>query len=446
MAAVITNHSPELARRAAPSAPPRPREPRPLRIGLLGLGVVGQGLARLVSSQQDAIAARHGVRLAIASVLVRDADKPRAVTPANAKLTTRVEDFLSCEYDLVVEALGGIEPAFTLVSALLARGTPVVTGNKTLLAARGDELRLLARTSRTVLAYEASVAAGIPVLRLLQTSLKTTRVERLAAVLNGTSNFVLSRIDEQGIDLETALREAGERGFTEPDPAFDLDGDDAAQKLRVLWHGLGGGTLGAIEVESIRGVSAEDCRLARQLGLRLRPVALAAREVGGTVAFVAPAAVSAEHPLAHLRGEQNGILLRGDTIEELFLAGPGAGAIPTAAAIIDDILAIERGTWPIEPAETEAPGESAAAPAVPWPRFWRLHLARSADLEEVLARCARRSVEFTRLRENATRDGLAVAGLSRAIRGAVAQELTAELSQSGLVTDIRSYRVIADER
>jgi homoserine dehydrogenase len=324
----------------------------------------------------------------------------------------------------------------------------VVTGNKTLLAARGAELRFLARTSRTVLAYEASVAAGIPVLQLLQTSLKTTRVERLVAVLNGTSNFILSRIDEQGLSLETALREARERGFTEADPAFDLDGDDAAQKLRVLWHGLGGGALGTIDVESIRDVSAEDCRFARQLGLRLRPVALAAREARGTVAFVAPAAVSNEHPLAHLRGEQNGILLRGDTIDELFLAGPGAGATPTAAAIIDDILAIERGVWQSEPAEgaSDEPEAAVAPIASAWPRYWRLRLARSADLDLVLARCTRRGVEFTRLRETAAREGLDLAGLSRAVACDAAQEIAAELRQAGLATDVRSYRVIALER
>ncbi|MFO0984322.1 MAG: homoserine dehydrogenase [Planctomycetota bacterium] len=427
----------------ASGARARAAPPRVLHLGLLGLGVVGQGLVQLLRERAAPLCERHGIEIQVTHALVRDRDKQRQHRPDGCQLLTDASDFLAHEYDLVVEALGGVAPTYDLVAALLSRGTPVVSGNKTLLAARGLDLAAIAAAARTVLAYEASVAAGIPILRLLETSLQSTRVKSVAAILNGTSNFVITRITEGGCSLEGALDQAVRQGFAESDPALDLDGHDAAQKLCVLWRDLHGSELREADVviESIRDVTAEDGRTAAQLQLRLKPIALAAGDASQATALVAPAVVHATHPLANVRDEQNGILLRGDIIPELFLAGPGAGAAPTAAAILDDILAIHSGLV------TNRAGrplrERATMVARSWPRFVRLELAGGRDgVDDVLAIAARHGTTLVRLRECAERDGLTLAGLTAPLADRQCQSLAAELRTLRGCRCVRAYRLV----
>jgi homoserine dehydrogenase len=422
------------------SKPTTRSDVRVLRVGLLGLGVVGQALVALLREKEEEVARRHGVRFRVDRVLVRDPDKPRRERPETGELTASPERFLAGRHDLVVEAIGGLDPAGRLVAEALRRGLPVVSGNKTLLATRGEELHALAASAGTRLVYEASVAAGIPVLRLLSTSLQATRVHRVTAILNGTSNDVLTRI-EDGLSPDEALATAQRLGFAEADPALDLEGADAAQKLCVLWRGLASGLLREkdLPVEGIRDVDGSDLRWARTLGLRLKPLAFA--ETGPRpAAFVAPAAVPEDHPLASLRHEQNGIRLEGDTIPDLFLSGPGAGGVPTAVAILDDLLAIARG-------ETGGPRPEArivgSLDGGIRPRYVRLALEDgAARVEDLLDYAARSGATFRRLTDGREDGRSVLAGVTCPLSDAAAIALRERLLATGVLAVARVYRVV----
>ncbi|MEM8883903.1 MAG: homoserine dehydrogenase [Planctomycetota bacterium] len=324
----------------------RPRL-RTLRIGLLGYGTVGEAVHRLLRRRRRELAAL-GLQLEPVAALAR---RPRGLA------SNDVTAFLDGDYDVVVEALGGVEPAFVYVRHFLRRGVPVVTANKALLAERGEEL---AREGAPLLG-EASVGAGIPLLRTLDRALHTTRVERVTAILNGTSNFVVSRLQRHGESLGAAVEVAQRAGFAEADPSLDLNGTDAAQKLSLLLARLGIGlSLESIEREGLRCLRPADCRRAAALGYRIKPVAWS----DGRSGFVAPALLSAQHPLASVDDEQNAVLIEGDPIGSLCFRGPGAGGAPTAASIVDDLVAIARGeaeSWPIPPAPV-----SSRAPRTRW--------------------------------------------------------------------------------
>ena len=246
---------------------------RVVRIGLLGLGNVGQAVARLAGGLDS----RHarGLELRIEGALVRDVTKARRCqTPS--RLTSNPSAFLRGHYDIVVEALGGLEPARTIVARLLGRGVPVVTANKTLIAAAGRELQAFATARGASLRYEASALAGVPFLGTLAARPLVSAIDRFAAVLNGTSNFILSSV-ESGISFDEALDCAARRGLTEPDPSRDLDGLDAADKLALLCGLCGWGSVptAAVETSSIRQVTGADTQAARTFGGALKPVAIA---------------------------------------------------------------------------------------------------------------------------------------------------------------------------
>lgn len=337
---------------------------RVLRIGLLGLGQVGQAVARLASSSAGAHA---GLRFRVDAALVRDVARPRrCVRPP--RLTSNPEAFLRGRYDVVVEALGGLEPARGIVARLLGRGIPVVTANKTLIADAGQELQSLARARRTALRYEASAIAGVPFLGTLAARPLVAHVDRFTAILNGTSNFILSTLEREGGSFAAALAAADARGLTEPDPSRDLDGEDAADKLALLTSLLGWGRVSraALDVRGIREVSSTDLHVARQIGGALKPVAVAARTADGIEACIGPAWVSAHKPLGALSGTLNGIELHGRHISDLFFSGPGAGPDITAATLLDD--AVEAAHATLERPHVAAPAHVATtrSPATSW--------------------------------------------------------------------------------
>jgi homoserine dehydrogenase len=350
---------PSIWRRAAES---RPAAVRDLRIGLLGLGQVGQAVVQSAGRHADAFAA-IGLRPVFTAVLVRDENKTRGVVDREsiATITADPDAFLRREYDVVIEVLGGVKPATRLVTALLERGIPVVTANKALLAARAPELLAAAERGRTWLRAEASVLAGVPLLGTLRSRPLAARVQRLEAILNGTSNFVLSAIDREGRTLESALQLATELGYAEPDASRDLGGHDAADKLVVLLQhlGLNGVRPGDFERSGIESLRPGDLRAARALGGRIKPVAVADLDSQRPTAFVGPAFVPQDHPLANIDREQNGVRLEGPEIGALLHAGPGAGPDVTAAAILDDVL---EGLQTAA-ADLETPGEAACEPA-----------------------------------------------------------------------------------
>jgi homoserine dehydrogenase len=310
---------------------------RTVRVGLIGLGNVGQAVARLAP---DACKLKtSGIRFRIAGALVRDVSRARRCPPP-ARLTTNREAFLRGHYDVVIETLGTIEPARTIVARLLGRAVPVVTANKALVAAHGAELAALASRRGTALRYEASALAGVPFLGALGERPYVADVSRFVAVVNGTSNFILSTLESEPCTLDEALGRAQRLGLAEPDPSRDLDGLDALDKFALLASIFGWGSCSHadVEVRGIRELGADDLVAARELGGTIKPVVWASRTNGGIEAFVGPAFVEPPNPLAALRGALSGIQLSGRYVPDLFFSGPGAGPDITAATILDDAI------------------------------------------------------------------------------------------------------------
>jgi homoserine dehydrogenase len=333
----------------AASSAAAPDHATPLRIGLLGLGQVGTA----VTTHARAAARPGGRALTVASALVRD--PASRVRPEGVPLVTRVDDVFARQPDVVVEVLGGIEPARSFILEAIARRIPVVTANKSLLAHCGDELFEAARTARVPLLCEASVIAGLPFLAPVarRPAFRSSLVS-VTGIVNGTTNFVLSRMAVSGADYDTALDEARRRGFAEPDPTNDVQGIDALEKLVVLLRHLVQVSVDprAIEVDGIGAVTCDDLRRARELGGTIKPVVHAAWVEGRLEAFAGPAFVPLDNPLARLDGVANGIVLRDRWGQSLIFAGPGAGPDVTAATILDDVVEAVEGTGG-DPAEAE---------------------------------------------------------------------------------------------
>lgn len=326
------------AQAATQRLPLRPRTRR-LRIGLLGLGNVGQAVAELCCASRQRLESR-GIELVISTVLIRDERRPRRFVPPGAHITSDPLDFFGRRHDLIVETIGGVDAALRYVSGCLRSGIPVVTANKSLLAAHGWRLARLAEQHGVSLRGEASAIAGVPFLTTLRQRPFAARVQRVCGILNGTSNYVLSQIASRGVAFADALRQAQELGYAEPNADFDISGRDAAEKLVVIWQHLGLERVrtGDLEVRGIGGLTARDLREARNLGGVIRPVALGTVAGGRLEGFVGPALVPLSHPLAGVTGSQNAVVLSGEGIGELVFAGPGAGPAVTAGTILDDVV------------------------------------------------------------------------------------------------------------
>jgi homoserine dehydrogenase len=302
---------------------------------VLGLGQVGQAVARLAADRTATASA--GIRFRLEQALVADVTKPRRC-PRPARLTSNASAFLRGQYDVVVEALGQVEPARTLVARLLGRGTSVVTANKALVAEHGPQLEAIAVARGCAFRYEATALSAVPFLGMLADRPLVASVDRVVAIVNGTSNFLLTSLAEPQITFDHAVALAQAQGYAEPDPSRDLDGLDAADKLVLLASLFGWGRLSreALEVRGIRQVTAADLEAARSLGGTIKAVVAAERRDSGVRAFVGPAFLSASEPLAALGGALNGIRLDGRYVSNLFFSGPGAGPDVTAATLLDD--------------------------------------------------------------------------------------------------------------
>jgi len=322
---------------------------RRVRIALLGCGTVGGGLVRLIEKSRSDLAARHGVEFTLARVLVRDVARRREGVEPGC-LTNRPDEAIPPDTDVVVELLGGIEPARALLRRAIERGLPVVTANKALLAQHGPELFSLADAKGVALGFEGSVGGGIPIVRALRGGLAGNHVQSVSGVLNGTCNLVLTRMEREGVSFAAALRSAQEAGFAEADPSLDIEGWDAAQKLVVL-SALAFGSwspLSRVRVRGIRDVTPDRLVQARARGRVLRSVAVAERRASGLELSVEPRELPGDHPLAAVSMEENAVLVRGDTVGELLFRGRGAGAGPTATAVLGD-LCDAAGTGPGRP-------------------------------------------------------------------------------------------------
>ncbi len=316
---------------------------RRIRIGLLGCGTVGGGVVELLRRNGDDIARRTGISLEVEKVLVRDLERPRGLD--RSLLTNRPADVVQNGVDVVVELLGGIEPALSLVSESLQRGKPVVTANKRLLANHHPWLRGLSSRHVVPLAYEASACAGLPVIRSLSTALAGDRVHAFEGVVNGTSNYILSRLEE-GLSFEAALETARQRGFAEADASADIDGHDAAEKTAILCGEAFGRTVAVRDLEAtgIRGWTPADVECARRLGYAVKLTTQARLLPDGRIlARVGPMLVPRGSALARVEDEQNALIVYGEASGALTFTGKGAGAGPTAAAVLSDILDVAGG-------------------------------------------------------------------------------------------------------
>lgn len=340
---------------------------RPLALGLAGLGTVGQGVLRLLQTNAALIAARAGRPIAVTAVSARHPDRPREVSIAGLRW---VDDPLALaadpSLDAIVEVIGGAEGiARGLVEAALAAGKPVVTANKALLAVHGAKLAALAERSGVSLAFEAAVAGGIPIIKTLREGLAANRIDRVAGILNGTCNYILSLMQKERREFESALAEATRLGYAEADPSCDIDAIDAAHKLAIL-AALAFGrpvALDDVYVEGIRRIATLDIGFAEELGYRIKLLGIAERRNGGIAARVHPCMLPKGAPLARIGGVTNAVVAEGDFIGRVMLEGPGAGGAATASAVIADVIDLARArTTPVWGA---APAALSALPAVP---------------------------------------------------------------------------------
>ncbi len=317
----------------------------PLRVALLGCGVVGSSLVRLVQEQEADLAHRVGVPVEIAGIAVRRLGLKRDVEIADGLLTTDAAALVTRDdVDIVVEVIGGIEPARSLLLAALNAGKPVVTANKALLASDGATIHDAAAANGVDLYFEASVAGGIPLLRPLKESLAGERISRVIGIVNGTTNFILSRMDETGAGFADALDEATALGYAEADPSADIEGFDAAAKAAILasiaFHSRV--TVEDVHREGITDVTAADIASAKAMGRVVKLLAICERAGSGVSVRVHPAMIPLHHPLASVRDAYNAVFVEGESVGQLMFYGRGAGGLPTASAVLGDVVAVAR--------------------------------------------------------------------------------------------------------
>ena len=319
----------------------------PLRIALAGLGTVGAGVIRLLDANAELIARRAGRAIVVSAVSARDRHKDRGVDLARFAWEDDTRALAERgDVDVVVELIGGSDgPALALARGSFAAGKGLVTANKAMLAHHGLELARAAEAARVPLRFEAAVAGGVPVIKGLREGAAANRITQAYGVLNGTCNFILSRMESEGRDFDDVLREAQVMGFAEADPSFDIDGVDAGHKLAIL-ASIAFGTepaFGDVALEGIRHVLAADIAEAAALGYRVRLIGMAEEGGSGLFQRVHPCLVPVSHPLAHVTGATNAVVAEGDFVGRLLFQGPGAGAGPTASAVVADLIDIARG-------------------------------------------------------------------------------------------------------
>ncbi len=320
---------------------------KPLRLGVAGLGTVGAGTVRLLQNNAAFIARRAGRPVVVSAICARDQVKARACDTAAATWFTDPLELASCpDVDVVVELMGGAEGAArALVEAALRASKPVVTANKALLATHGTALAALAEEKNVAIKFEAAVAGGIPIIKTLQESLAGNHVTRVVGILNGTCNFILTRMETEKMPFAAALAEAQKLGYAEADPSADIDGHDSAHKLALL-AALAFGVqpdLAAVSIEGIRDLDAIDMQMAEKLGYRIKLLGVAEKSEAGIEQRVSPCLVPLDAPLAGVDGVLNAVAVTGDAVGPLTLIGRGAGGDATASAVVGDLVDLARG-------------------------------------------------------------------------------------------------------
>ncbi len=317
----------------------------PVQVGLLGLGTVGGGTIQVLRRNRDEITRRAGRAIEVTRAAARDRDKPRDLPLDGIAITG---DALAVVNDpeirIVVELIGGVEPARTLVLKAIANGKHVVTANKALIAIHGNEVFQAAQDRGVMVAFEAAVCGGIPIIKAIREGLAGNRIEWLAGIINGTGNFILTEMLDKGRDFETVLREAQRLGYAEADPVFDVEGIDAAHKLTILAAIAFGIPLqfDKVYTEGISQITQSDIDYAQQLGYRIKHLGIA-RDAGDAIELrVHPTLVPRRQLLANVMGVMNAVLIKGDAVGQTLYYGAGAGAEPTASAVVADLVDVVR--------------------------------------------------------------------------------------------------------
>lgn len=315
-----------------------------LNIGLLGLGVVGSGVVEVLARQQEKLRDETGIKIQIVKSLVRiGEDKSQIAQKYGFELVTDIQDIINDpNIDVVVELIGKVHPAKEFITQALENGKHVVTANKDLIAQHGVELNRVAKSHQVSLFYEASVAGGIPILRTMTNNYLADEITNVLGIVNGTTNYMLTKMLTEGLSYDEALQKAQELGFAESNPTNDVDGIDAAYKMVILSQFAYGMDvkMSDLSIEGIRQVSAEDVAFAKKAGYEIKLIGRTRKIQDAIEVSVGPTLVSVNHPLASIKNEYNGVYLESTGINQSMFYGPGAGALPTATSVVSDLLAI----------------------------------------------------------------------------------------------------------
>lgn len=378
----------------------------PLRLGIAGLGTVGVGVVRIVQNHADLLAARAGRPVVISAVSARSASKDRGVElSAYAWEDDPVGLAQRADVDVFVEVMGGSEGAAKAATeAALAAGKDVVTANKALLAIHGQALATQAEAAGRVIRFEAAVAGGIPVIKALTEGLAANQITRVMGVMNGSCNYILTRMEDAGLSYQEVFDEANALGYLEADPELDVGGIDAGHKLALL-SSIAFGTqvdFDAVELEGIGAVSIDDIRQAADMGYKIKLLGVAQMTDGGLEQRMSPCLVPESSPLGQLQGGTNMVVLEGDAATQIVLRGPGAGEGPTASAVMGDVMDLARGLrLPTfgQPAMTLAQARPAVA-AVPAPYYLRMQLVdKPGALSKVTHALGEAGISIDRMRQ-----------------------------------------------
>ena len=420
----------------------------PLRVGLAGLGTVGGTVAKLLRDNARLIERRAGRPVALTRVASRT-PKP-GIDLGQATFDTDLRALGADDVDVVVELIGGETVAKEVVATAIGAGRHVVTANKALLAAHGEEIFLTANRSGVSVGFEASVAGGIPIVNALRTGLAANRIDAIAGIVNGTSNYILTAMEEEGLDFATALADAQRLGYAEADPTFDVEGIDAAQKLAILAALAFDATIDfdGVHVEGISGIDIEDIRYARELGFSIKHLGIARMHADGVEARVHPALVPESVLIGKVSGVMNAVMAHGNAVGPTLYVGPGAGGMPTASAVVADLVELARGTLPVpQPAERRLP--SLGVEGVECPHYLKIPAIDQpgvfAEVADVLSRYEV-SIEAVIQRPQAIRTGaepwVPIIILTDEAPEAVARAFVSDLGGlSGVTGEIARIRV-----
>ena len=314
-----------------------------VRLGLVGLGTVGTGVYKIIRAQANAIEKKTGVRFVLKKIAVRSLSKKRIAGVPRSLLTTDAMSVATDPaIDILIELVGGIHPAREIIQRALASGKHIVTANKALLAEAGEEVFSAADRYSRKIGFEASVCGGIPIIKSVKEGLVSNEISQFLGIVNGTCNYILSQMSEKGVDFKETLAEAQAKGYAESNPALDIDGVDSAHKLAVLARLAFGSVIPfkKIHVEGIRSLDKEDIEYARELGYVVKLLAVAKKQKNGLELRVHPTLLPQDHPLANVRGVYNAVFIHADQAGDLLFYGRGAGMMPTASAVMSDVVDI----------------------------------------------------------------------------------------------------------